>query len=131
MIVYVESSAAAPLIKEEAASERMREVLASLEDEGHLLVTSRLTETELRRMSLREDIPQTLVSGLLQNFDVIEPSAAHYHQAGVLQPRSLRSLDALHVSVALSIDAQVMVSLDERIERACNEIGMPLLDLMR
>lgn len=131
MIVYVESSAAAPLIKEEPTSGNMREALASLEDDGHLLVTSRLTETELRRMGLREGIPQTYVSELLQHFDVVEPGAAQFHHAGVMNPPKLRTLDALHVATAIGIDAQMMVTLDARVEQACLESGLPVLDVTR
>jgi predicted nucleic acid-binding protein len=129
MIIYVESSAAAPLIKEEQTSASMREALALLEEEGHLLVTSRLTETELRRMGLREGIPQTNVSELLQHFDVVEPSAAQFHHAGVMHPLRLRTLDALHIAVAIGLDAQMMVTLDARVEEACQDAGLPVLDI--
>ena len=131
MIVYVESSAAAPLIKREQTSAQMGQTLAELQDAGHLLATSRLTETELRRMSLREGIPQIKVSELLAHFDVVEPGAAQYHQAGVMAPPALRSLDALHIAAAISIEAQVMVTLDARIEDSCGEVGLPVLDVRR
>ena len=58
MIVYVETSAAAKLLKREPESAAVREFIARLIDDEHLVVTGRMLETELRRLAVRQGIDQ-------------------------------------------------------------------------
>lgn len=59
MIVYAETSAVIPLIKKEPTSESLRSYFGDLINDGHLLLTARLTETELRRTAQEHSWPKS------------------------------------------------------------------------
>ncbi|MBW0101293.1 type II toxin-antitoxin system VapC family toxin, partial [Pseudonocardia sp. KRD291] len=114
MIVYVETSAAAKLVVDEDASSRLAGRLDESVSAGDSLVSSTLLETELRRLAVRLDLDQSAVTELLGRFDIVEPDRSVYREAGLLPGRHLRSLDALHLAVALRADADTMVTYDAR-----------------
>jgi len=71
--VYVETSAAAKLLVDEAESARLA---ALLDGQGATPVSCLVLETELRRLAVREDLPQTAVTAVLERFDLLEPDRA-------------------------------------------------------
>ena len=127
MIVYVETSAAAKLIVDEEASSRVAGRLDESVAAGDSLVSSTLLETELRRLAIRLDLDQSAVTELLSRFDLVEPDRSVYREAGLLPGPHLRSLDALHVAVALRADADTMITYDQRQSDAARASGMPVL----
>ena len=131
MIVYVETSAAAKLLKREAESGAVREYLAQLIDDDHLVVTGRVLETELRRLAVRQGIDQSKATEVLRLLDVLEHDRTQFRQAGTVGGDQVRSLDALHLAAALRVgaDADAMITFDERLERACELIGLPVLEV--
>jgi uncharacterized protein len=126
VIVYVETSAAAKLLVEEEASARLAAHLDSL---GAPPVSCLVLETELRRMAVRVDIPQSAVTAVLDRFDLLETDRSLYREAGTLPGRHLRSLDAVHVAAALRWDADVMLSYDQRQLAAADAVGLRTLTL--
>lgn len=126
MIVYVETSAAAKLLVSEAESGRLRDYLDRLAEAP---MSCLVLETELRRLAVREDLPQAAVTAVLERFALIEPDRAMYRDAGLLPGRTLRSLDALHVAAALRLDAEVMLSYDHRQLAAANAVGLRTLTI--
>ncbi|MGH3910272.1 MAG: hypothetical protein ACRDRM_05530, partial [Pseudonocardiaceae bacterium] len=72
MILYIETSAAAKLLVDEAASSRMAERLDSAVDQDDALLSSMLLETELRRLAVRVGLAQAAVTRLLERFDLVE-----------------------------------------------------------
>jgi predicted nucleic acid-binding protein len=72
MIVYLETSAAANLLKREPESAMVREFVAQLIDDEHLVVSGRILETELRRVALRQGIEQAKATEVLEMLDVLE-----------------------------------------------------------
>jgi len=76
LIAYLDASVVVPLIKIEDSSEELRSYLDDLRDEGHLLVSCRLLETELRRAAIRQRIPQETVTAILDTINVFELVAA-------------------------------------------------------
>ncbi len=72
MIVYLETSAAAKLLKREPESAMVREFVAQLIDDEHLVVSGRILETELRRVALRQGIEQAKATEVLEMLDVLE-----------------------------------------------------------
>lgn len=122
--MYVETSAAAKLLAEEPESEALASHLERLTNGGHRLVTSILLETELRRMALRENVPQAAMTRLLDAFEVLDLQRSTFREAGLLPGRSLRSLDALHVAAALQLDTDVMISYDARRSDAAGHAGL-------
>lgn len=126
MIVYVETSAAAKLLVEEEASSRLAEYVDELDESP---VSCLVLETELRRLAVRVGLQQTAVTAVLDRFDLLEPDRSVYREAGMLPGRHLRSLDALHVAVALRLDADVMLSYDHRQIAAAHEVGLRTLEV--
>jgi predicted nucleic acid-binding protein len=126
MIVYVETSAAAKLLKREPESAAVREFNARLIDDEHLVVTGRMLETELRRLAVRQGIDQEKASEIL---DVLEHDRSQFRQAGTIGGDQVRSLDALHLAAALRVGADAMITFDERLKRACELVGLPVLSV--
>jgi predicted nucleic acid-binding protein len=126
MIVYMETSAAAKLLKREPESAAVREFNARLIDDEHLVVTGRMLETELRRLAVRKGIDQEKASEIL---DVLEHDRSQFRQAGTIGGDQVRSLDALHLAAALRVGADAMITFDERLKRACELVGLPVLSV--
>ncbi len=127
MTVYLDTSAAAKLVVDEAESAALAEHLDRLVIDGVRLMSSVLLETELRRLAVREDLPQASVSEILERIDLLEPDRSLYYQAGILPGRRLRSLDALHVAAAVRVEADVFIAYDERQCQAADSIGLRVL----
>ncbi|PZF80690.1 type II toxin-antitoxin system VapC family toxin [Jiangella anatolica] len=124
MSVYVETSAAAKLLIEEAESAALADYLDDRQRAGRPLVSSLLLETELRRLATRTGIGQDRVTDLLDRFDLYEPDRATYVEAGLLPGATLRSLDALHVAVAIRVEADELVAYDHRQAEAARAAGL-------
>ena len=129
MIVYVETSAAAKLLRREPESAVVREFIAQLIDDEHLVVSGRILETELRRVAVRQGIDQDKASEVLELLDVLEHDRSQFRQAGTIGGDQVRSLDALHLAAALRVGADAMITFDERLERACELVGLPVLSV--
>lgn len=121
---YVETSAAARLLVEEAESAALAAHLDRLAERDVRLLSSVLLETELRRLAVRVDLSQAAVSRVLEGIDLLEPDRSLYHQAGILPGRHLRSLDALHVAAALRVDATAFIAYDRRQCEAADAVGL-------
>lgn len=122
-VVYVDSSALVRLATDEPGVEA---VSALITDDAEI-VTSAVALVEVRRALARvapgydpdDVLDQCIVIGL--DPDVI----AH---AGLLEPASLRSLDAIHIASALSIaaDLDAFVTCDRRQASAAMAAGPPV-----
>lgn len=124
MTIYVDTSAAAKLLVDEPESTALAEYLDNLASDDVALVSSLLLETELRRMAVRHDLSQTDVSDLLDRFALVEPDRSIFVEAGLLPGPNLRSLDALHIAVALRVGAEAMVAYDIRQAGSARAVGL-------
>ncbi|MBB5790986.1 type II toxin-antitoxin system VapC family toxin [Jiangella mangrovi] len=124
MNVYVETSAAAKLLIEEPESGALADYLDARQDAGLPLVSSMLLETELRRLATRVGLDQGRVTEVLERFDLYEPDRATFVEAGLLPGQQLRSLDALHVAVAIRVEAVELVAYDLRQADAARAVGL-------
>ena len=124
MNLYLESSAAAKLLTIEAETPALERYLDDLAPDKTTLWASVLLETELRRLAVRERVDQTLVTGLLNGVNLLEPSRRLFRDAGLLPGPALRSLDALHVMTALTADVDVVLSYDRRLVEAARSVGL-------
>jgi predicted nucleic acid-binding protein len=124
MIAYVESSAAAKLLVSEPASAALAVHLDRLAGSGGSVVSSVVLETELRRLAMREDLPQVAVTAVLERIGIFQIDKDVYREAGLLPGRNLRSLDALHVAAALRVGADVMITYDVRQADAAGASGL-------
>ncbi len=129
MIIYLDTSAAIPLIRAEDSTSQVQEYLQDLKVDQHYLISGRIIETEMRRAATRLDIDQFEVSSVLHGIEIIEITPAIFRAAGQTPPPHLRSLDALHLATALAANASAMLTLDQRLVEACSEVGLPVLDI--
>lgn len=127
MIVYVETSAAAKVLFQEPESAALKAQLDDLTDGEIPLLSGDLLETELRRAAQRRGAAQQDVTNILERFDLISMDQSIYRTAGLLPGENLRSLDALHIAVALRVSADVMISYDQRQIEACRSVGLNTL----
>lgn len=123
MRVYLDTSAAAKVLVDEAESEAITAYLDG-GDREHEIVSSALLETELRRLAVRLELQQSAVTDLLARVDLVDPPRSVFHEAGVLPGAHLRSLDALHLVTALRVEADVLVAYDTRLLEAARSLGL-------
>jgi len=121
---YVDTSAAAKLLIDEPESDALAAFLERAVDAGDAVGSSRLLETELRRLGIRLSVQQEHVTLLLERLDLLLPDDAVFRDAGLLPGSALRSLDALHVAAALRWAADAMVTYDERQAAAARAVGL-------
>jgi uncharacterized protein len=122
--VYVETSAAAKLVKDELESAELERYF---DTGGAELVSTVLLTTELRRIGWRDNIPTEDIAGVLERCDLYELPATAFTQAGALPGPHLRSLDALHVVGALRLAADAILAYDQRVIAAARTVGLEVL----
>jgi uncharacterized protein len=119
----MDTSAAAKLLVDEAESEALAAYLDRTADEQEL-VSSALLETELRRLAMRLQLDQSMVTDLLARVDLVDPPRSLFHEAGLLPGTHLRSLDAIHLATALRVDSETLVAYDARLLDAARFVGL-------
>jgi predicted nucleic acid-binding protein len=125
--IYIESSAAGKMLIEEAESPALAGHLNDLTDTEVGLVSSVLLETELRRMAIRYGRSQAEAAGVLDRIELLEPDRAIFTEAGLLPGTNLRSLDALHVAVAIRAQVEAMITYDQRQATGAQAAGLPVV----
>lgn len=120
---YLDTSAAGRLLVAEPESPALVGWLNADID----VVSSLLLETELRRLAVRQGIDQTVVSDILDGVTLYEVPSGVYRSAGLLPGPMLRSLDALHISVAVQLGADVVVTYDRRMQDAAAAAGLRVI----
>lgn len=123
MSLYLDTSAAAKLIVDEDESEALAAYIDSSMNEQEL-VSSALLETELRRLAIRLEFDQSVVTDLLARVDLVDPPRSLFHEAGLLPGAHLRSLDALHLATALRVDCEHFLAYDIRLVDAARAVGL-------
>ena len=122
-VIYLDTSAAVKLISDEQESEGLRSYL----DEGPILVSSDLLETELRRIGIRHDIDQVLITSVLDGVTLTSLTRDQFREAGLYPQIGLRSLDALHLAGALAIEAAAILTSDIRLAEAARAHGLEVV----
>ena len=123
-IVYVDTSALGALLIEQPESNALVEWLDRTAD---VLVSSDLLETELRRITVREGIDQGAVTRILDGVGLAALDRAVYRGAGLLPMPYLRTLDALHLEVAMRLDATAVLTYDHRLGKAARAVGLQVI----
>ena len=131
MIVYLDSSCGVSLIKTEPTTESVRSYVDELIDDGHLIVSGQIFETELKRVAIRFGITMARADNLLASIEVIEHEPADFTRAGSLAMHDLGSLDALHLATAQRAQALAMLTFDSQLAAASTASGIPVLDITR
>ena len=121
---YLDSSALLKLVVREAETSALEADLADRDG----VVTSRLAALECRRAARRAAHPRLLqrVDDVLDALYLIEMTPAILEQAAALDPPLLRSLDAIHLATALSIDEPTLelITYDARLAEAAKTYGL-------
>lgn len=123
--LYLDTSAFVKVVVEEDGSGALRTFLA---DHRARRVSSALLRTEALR-AVRHLGPEALaaVRDGLRRIDLIGIDDRVLDAAGVLEPRVLRTLDAVHLATALSVgdDLEAIVTYDARMVEAARLLGLP------
>lgn len=126
MAHYLDTSALAKLVVAEPETTALGEWLASADRRP---VASSLARTELLR-AVRRVAPDRMVRAraVLDSVTLLRVTTAVFDQAGRLDPAALRSLDALHLAVALDLgdDLEGLVTYDGRLADAARGNGIPV-----
>ncbi len=123
-MIYLDSSAIVKLVLPEPESLALRSFLAS--DEDH--VSSSLARVEVLRTVRRVDDTEDRLRAAKQSLarvSLVDMREALLGEAGTLGPPNLRSLDAIHLATALSLDRlDAFVTYDHRLAEAARKAGL-------
>lgn len=123
-LVYVDTSAAASLLKTEAQSLALKEWLVNSKSP---LSSSALLETELRRVAMRTGASQARATAILTRIAQVQMDQPILRSAGQLSGPFLRSLDAIHIQTAMTIGARAVLTYDKRMMEAAEYFGIEVL----
>lgn len=118
---YLDTSAVTKLILREAESRALRAWCDRSRSTGGRVVVSDLVRAELLRTVGRND-PDLLPSALrtAAEFDRLRVSREDFERAATIAPPTLRTLDALHLAIALQLGTALagVVTYDARLAEA-------------
>lgn len=127
MALYFDTSALVKLVVAEPETTALRDTVRVSTAEP---VSSDLTRTEFLR-TVSRGAPDRLVSAreVLEALTLVTVTTEVFEAAGRLEPRALRTLDALHLASALSLgdDLEGVVTYDHRLADACRANGVAVL----
>ena len=129
MIAYLDASVAVAVIKDDEDGDLVRTFLDRLDHETNTLVSGRLLETEMRRTAHRLNLSGHLVDATMENIAIVEHERVDFRRAGDFTAPHLGSLYALHLATALRVQADVMITRDDKLAAACVAQGLALLDV--
>ncbi len=124
MIRYVDTSAYLKLVRLEAESEPFAEALRDAAGDGFPIVSSRLIETEMHRAGHRLGVPRDVIDAQLAKLTLIEISPWATQRAGAFPDPHLRTLDAMHLAVAIECGAEEIFTYDLRLTTSARLIGI-------
>jgi predicted nucleic acid-binding protein len=114
LILYLDTSAVAKLVADEAESRALANYLETRKAAGDTLVSSILVTTELHRMATRLGLDHVIVSDVIDQMSIASADDALFLTAALLPGSDLRTLDALYLATALAVGADEVVSSDHR-----------------
>lgn len=125
MIAYLDSSALVKLVLAEPESGALRAALADWPERA----SSALAKVEVARATraVRGDLERA--AQVLARVSLIPVDGGLLDGAAEVEPEALRSLDAIHLASALSLDERlgVLVTYDRRMLAAAAAAGAPAL----
>lgn len=124
-MIYLDTSALVKLVFEEPESSALAEWLSA--GVGLPKISSTLSKIELLRACRRVDENAVGVAvSLLEGVDLLPLDGAIIEKAATVAPAELRSLDAIHLASALSLDSDLtaLVAYDVRLCSAARAAGI-------
>ena len=127
-MVYLDSSAIVKLVVREPESSALRRYLAGHADR----VSSGLARVEvvraLRRTRDSDSQPLQRAASVLERIALVAVDEPILNDDAALEPRQLRSLDAVHLATALSLDGlDAVVTYDRRLHAAAAAAGLEVV----
>ena len=122
--MYLDSSALVKLVVHESESDALRAWI----DPSMRLATCGLARTEVVRAVMGDgEAIQARAREVIRRLDVIALDDSLLDSAALLEPSSLRTLDAIHVAAALALgdDLLAFVAYDRRLVVAAEALGLP------
>ncbi|MGC8633888.1 MAG: type II toxin-antitoxin system VapC family toxin [Candidatus Limnocylindrales bacterium] len=122
--LYLDSSAFVKLAVEEPETAALRGFLA--DRDGRRMASAPLRTESLRAVRhLGAAAPATVREGL-RRIDLVAIADRILEAAGTLEPRVLRTLDAIHLATALAVgdDLDAIVTHDDRMAEAASFLGL-------
>lgn len=89
-----------------------------------MVVVSELVVTEMWRAAARHGIPTSSIARVVGGLDVVDVGRAAFRRARHIPGPHLRSLDALHIAVALDQGLDTFVTYDQRQAEAATAVGL-------
>jgi predicted nucleic acid-binding protein len=114
LILYLDTSAVAKLVADEAESRALANYLETRKAARDTLVSSILVTTELHRIATRLGLDHVIVSDVIDQMSIASADDALFLTAALLPGSDLRTLDAVHLATALAVGADEVVSYDDR-----------------
>ena len=125
--LYLDASAIVKLVIDESESQAVRERVA----DARQLFTNRIAAVEVGRAVQRQSEidASAQVSAVLKRLSIIELDVSIAESAAKLEPRGLRSLDAIHLASALALaeELEALVTYDSRLIDAGRTAGLVVL----
>jgi predicted nucleic acid-binding protein len=133
MRVYVDSSALIKRVIQEQESNELMDFLEVHQQKADLLASSSLAWVEVSHAVLARAkspaIAGELIEDAMSGIDERAMTAEVVSVARRIEPLVLRSLDAIHLATAVLIDADVVITYDDRLADACRRntlaVAMP------
>lgn len=127
MVHYIDTSALAKLIVLESETPAL---LDWLKENKTDLATSELTHTELMR-TVRRFAPDRATASrkILGQVIALSATKSIFESAANIEPKSLKSLDAVHVTTALSLGDELegVITYDQQMAGAVEGYGFPVI----
>lgn len=124
----MDTSALTKLLISEAETPELRAWLTAQGGQGEHAVTSALARVELMRVVARYGEPGQFERAryLLDGLDILPLTEPVLTLAETVGPRTLRSLDAIHLAAAAQIAQELtaFVTYDHRLVDGCREVGL-------
>jgi predicted nucleic acid-binding protein len=122
--IYLDSSALLKLVFEEPETRELERFVATWRKRA----ASALARVEVLRIARRvdDDLVERHARDLIDRLHLIYPDRSLFSVAAIVAPPSLRSLDAIHLATALSLqpDLAGMVVYDQRLADAARAAGL-------
>jgi predicted nucleic acid-binding protein len=124
--LYVDTSALLKRVIIEEESPQVRAILRARSAAGDLVASSELAWVEVARALSRAGVPDAdeVVSVACTGVARQPLTPAVMRRARTIGPASLRSLDAIHLSAAISLGAVEMLTFDHRLAEAAESLGV-------
>ena len=127
---YLDTSAFMKLVVEEPESAALLEWVAE-RDEADVIASCDLLRTEARRGARRDPDHEAFarVVAQLETVTLFPIGSAGFDDAGIVEPPTLRALDAIHLVAAQSLvpDLRGIVTYDRRLADAASRHGIEVV----